>query len=73
MRTLVRLGLVVVVMACIGVALLGSADDFDEQAKGQWIGETAHRGWNRVKRLARGAHSGWQSIPDDGSAAESIR
>ena len=44
--------LAVIVLVGIGIFLLTSSQDADDEQKAQWVGEKAHRGWNRMKKAA---------------------
>jgi len=62
--------LIVIAIIVVGIYLLASTKDMTDQEKAQWVGEKAHRGWNRVKRLAEGAREGWKSAPQDRSGKD---
>jgi hypothetical protein len=64
MRAIGCLGLIVVIGVVIYLVI--TTQDMTAEEKGQFIGEKAHRGWNRVKRLTDSAREGWKSAQEEG-------
>jgi hypothetical protein len=53
--------LTVIVLVGVGIFLLANSQDMTEDEKAQWVGDKAHRGWNRVRQLMHQAREGWRS------------
>jgi len=62
--------LAVIVLVGIGIFLLTSSWDMDGEQKAQWVGEKAHRGWNRMKKAAEAAEQGWKSVKDENTGQQ---
>jgi hypothetical protein len=62
MKAIGCLGVIVLVVLAILVLSHSSQDATDEQ-KAQWVGQKAHRGWNRLRELTAHAQEGWKSVP----------
>ena len=56
--------LTLIVLLGLGVYLLVSTRDMTEQERSRWIGQKVHRGWNRMRKLARSAKEGWNSVDE---------
>jgi hypothetical protein len=53
--------LTVIVLVGVGIFLLAGSQDMTEEQKAQWVGDKAHRGWNKVRELMHHAKEGWRS------------
>jgi len=60
--------LVIIVLVGVGIFLLAGSQDMIHEQKAQWLGEKAHRGWNRAKKFLGAAREGWQSAEQEPSA-----
>ena len=53
--------LLVIILVAVGIFLLSSGGDMTGEEKARFIGEKAHRGWNRLRQFAGEAREGWKS------------
>jgi hypothetical protein len=51
--------LTMIVLICVGIYFLMNLQGMDDAQKGQWLGDKAHRGWNRIQKMADNAKQGW--------------
>ncbi len=60
--------LTIIVLVGVGIFLLAGSQDMTEAERAQWVGEKAHRGWNKARQLLQHAREGWQSVEPQGPA-----
>ena len=65
--------LILLVLGAIVLLVLSKPEGVDEDQAAQWVGQKAHRGWNRTKGLIRSARQGWQADRDNQAPPEGDR
>lgn len=59
--------LTVIVLIIVALAIWASTKDMTEEQRARWVGEKAHRGWNKARELAQHTQEGWKQAPGEGT------